>query len=206
MEKVKLVSLGLLPEAMVNQVNIGDALVDVKSTLPYEEVLEMISWTINKTVDDRGYVSEPIKQIIKELAIVKYFTNIDLDAMDLATFNKGQLYESYDFIAQHHVMETITPYIDPVQLDFYKDTLEKTIASLIAYRNSAAGVIEMISQNGEQTSDHFTDILKKLENSEEDFSQLIRMMELAQPQTVDQPNGGVPNTGIAPGDIQALLK
>lgn len=205
MEKIKLVSLGLLPEPMINQVDVGDTQIEVKFFLSYEDVLDMIGWTVNKAVDDRGYVSEAVRKIIKEIAIVKYYTNLDLDDIDLSNFTHAQLYEMYDLIAQHRIIEAITPYLDATQLAFYETTTDKTIDSLVAYRNSAAGVLEMINANGANTSDHFEDIMKTL-GDEEQLSEVFKLLKLVDPNTPQEPRVENSNPSIPIGGTPVILK
>lgn len=181
MKKVKLVSLGLLSQPEIVKLNIGDAEIEVKSFLPYEEVLDMIGWTVNKMVDGRGYVSEPVKSIIQEIAVCKYYTNLDFDEIDSADFVQGKLYEMYDFIAQHDIYDLIVSRIERKQIEFYERTSTATIESLIAYRNSAAGIIEVINAQGKDTNEGIKEALATLGNKEE-FAEVFRMMEVTQPQ------------------------
>lgn len=182
MEKVKLIAFGPLAENEVKYLQIGEATIAVQQKLPYETILEMIQWSINYIMDDRGFVSEPISRIIQEIAVLKYFTNLDLDNIDLADFTQGDLYEYYDFISAFDVFNKVVNIIDDAQIEFYQDTVKRTLESLLAYRNSAAGIIEMLQIQSENSTDSLKKSLDIL-GDEVQFDKVIQMLQLVNPTT-----------------------
>lgn len=180
MDKVKFTTFGIMPKPEEKVITIGEGSLTVTTFLPYETVLEMIQWSINMIMDDRGFISEPIHQIIEDMAVLKYYTNLDLDELDMAGFTQGQLYEMYDMVKAHDLVSKVCAEISAEQLSFYRETLTKTLQSLIAYRNSAAGLMEMIQINGENTSASLQKSLDILGDKEQ-FDQVYRMLDLVAP-------------------------
>lgn len=183
MSKIKLVQFGPLPETKTLEIQIGDIKISVQNKITYEQVLEMIQWSINFIMDDRGFISEPVNKIIQDVAVLKYYTNLDFDNIDLANFTQGELYEYYDFIAAFDVMNQVSLNIDKVQLEFYYNTLNRTLESLITYRNSVAGILEMIQVQSQTTVDGLQESLKVL-GDEDQFDKVTRMLQLVNPNSL----------------------
>lgn len=144
--RIKLNSLGVIEEIAPQYVQIGEAVVTVKHRIPYEQMLEMIQWSIDYIINDRPFVSAPLKKIIMDFAVLRYFTNFDFDFM-LNYVDMSEIYEEYDLIRHFEVLEKVKQFIDSSQIEFYEKTLEETLTSVIAYRNSAAGIIDLIAEN-----------------------------------------------------------
>ena len=144
-EKIQLTNFGNIPTSEINYLQINDGVCEVKQTIPFEQILKLIQWVINLTIDDRPFISEPIKKIVQDCALLKYYTNIDLTFIDSGDFEATKLYEAYDLIFAHDIMEKVKPLINPMQLEFISSTIDKTLKSIVDYRNSAQGIIDVLS-------------------------------------------------------------
>ncbi len=51
-------------------------------------------------------------------------------------------------------MNQIIPKIDEGQMQFFNETLDATLESIMAYRNSAVGIIDALSQNAKQDTEN----------------------------------------------------
>lgn len=147
--KIQLISIGVPPKMEEEQVQIGEAAITVKHRIPYEEVLDMMQWCISFIINDRPFISEPLKQIIKDFAILKYYTDIDMsfvhDYQDMA-----EVYEAYDIIDSYNLMYFVRSHINGRQLEFFNTTLDKTLESIIKYQNSAKGVLDILAEDADK--------------------------------------------------------
>lgn len=113
MDKIQTLALGPFVSPETRYEKVGDAVIMIKPILPYEDVLDMIQWCVNLIVDERPFVSEPLHQVVKNMALVKYYTNLDsADILDEPTFSLKELFERYDILISHEVFDRIRNFID----------------------------------------------------------------------------------------------
>lgn len=152
MSKIRLSAMGLLPETEQVTVNIGEAAVTVTPRIPYEQFLDMIQWCVNFIIDDRPFISEPMKGVVRDIAIVKYYTNFDISFMDLPTFETKVLFENYDLLVGHNAIALIKEALDQHQLAYFEMALDKTLQSIVDYRNSAQGIVDQLAINADENT------------------------------------------------------
>lgn len=144
-DKIKLSALGPVSEQAVKYYKIGDTVVTFYGSLSFEKILLMIQETINFIVDDRNFISAPLKRIISDIILAKHCTNLDFDWLDSPNLSASILYENYDILWHHGVFDTIKENFDPKLYSFFQETLKETLDNIIGYRNSAAGIIDTLS-------------------------------------------------------------
>lgn len=176
MDKITIAALGLPTTAASTTVQIGDAQVEIAHTIPYEKLLEMVQWCINLTLDERPFMSEPIRQIVVDFALVKYFTNIETP-LDDAEFDLDKMYENYDLLLGHNAIETIKQNISPKQLEMFISHFDKTCASIIQYKNSAAGIVDKLSAMAKSNTNTLNEALEEFSDPNK-LEQVQRMMEI----------------------------
>lgn len=152
MDKIKLTAFGPMPKFDEIEVTIGETSFSVKPVIPYEEVLDGMQWAIDFIIGGRGFISEPLYEIMRDLALIRSYTNIDLSQIDEIDFNGRSLYETYDLAVAHGVVAEVKSHIDADQLAFFDRTLTKTLKSMVDYKNSASGIIEQLSQDSANSS------------------------------------------------------
>lgn len=160
MDKINISAIGTLTEAQTSYLQIGDTTIEVKKALPYQEVLSAIQWVISFVVDDRTFISAPLAAIIEDIAIMKFYTNLDLGMFDAEKFEVQEAYEVYNIIAGVDGYDKVRAQIDVKQLNFFHDNLWKTMESIVAYRNSAAGILETISFQAKTTSNDIEEVIE----------------------------------------------
>lgn len=146
MDKIKLNTMGLYPAVEPIYVDIGAASVAVTPYIPYEEMLNMIQWCIDFVINDRPFLSAPLVRIMKDFAVLKFYTNFDFGFMEEFT-EMSEIYGEYDLIQRFGVMEKVHSLIDDKQLTFFNVTLDETLQSIMSYRNSAVGIVDALAEN-----------------------------------------------------------
>lgn len=175
--KVNILHFGVPPTASSGDVTIGAATLTVKSKIPYEELIEAIEWCINAIVDDRTFISAPLKAIISDISILKFYTNLDTDDIAKDYFSLSDFYEWYDIIKSFNVMSSVLPLIDAEQIEFFRTTMEQTLTSIVAYNNSAAGIVDKLSSQNAKTNADMQTVLSQLSDDEQ-LSQVRKLMEV----------------------------
>lgn len=153
----------------------------IKYSIPYEELLTHMQWAIMLITDDNGYISEPVKIAVEELILCAAFTNLDFRRLELSTIKQAELYEMYDIVKKCGLVDAVQDFIDPDQLSFFNTTLAATLVSILNYRNSAAGIVELLSVKNEEMKTRFDDVLESF-NDPEKTANVSRLAELMQSQ------------------------
>lgn len=164
--KIRLSALGAIEEVAPQYVQIGETVVTVKRYIPFEEMLDMIQWCIDYIINDRPFISAPLKRIIKDFAILNFFTNIDFNFLT-EYHEMSDIYEEYDFVIRFGVMEKVKQFIDAEYLNFFEKTLDETLESITVYRNSAVGVVDALSASAKESTSNIEAAMGVLNNDEE---------------------------------------
>lgn len=179
MDKIKLHTLGPMPQSITNLVQIGEVEVEVNNSIPYETVLDMIQWCINFIVDDRPFISAPLKRVVSDFAIVKFYTNLDIIGFDGPNFDMTRVYEDYDLLRAHGAFDKIREHIAPDQLKFFTETLEETMASIIAYRNSAQGIVDALTAEANNNTEALQAALDQMKDPDQ-LGTVEHLMDIVQ--------------------------
>lgn len=141
MAKVPFTKLGLKVNNNVYQLNYNDNIIEVKEYLPIKEKLELVSRVINLASDDNGYYNPMKIDIFMVMEILYAYTNLNFtDKM------KEELFKTYDLVVSSGIAQRVIN-IMGTEYDIIRDNVWSTIKSVYEYKNSAAGVISLISQD-----------------------------------------------------------
>lgn len=176
--KIKLNSLGAIEEVAPQYVKIGETVVTVHRFIPYEKMLEMIQWCIDYIINDRPFVSAPLKKIIKDFAVLNFFTNFDFSFIDEYK-EMSEIYEEYDFIYRFNVMEKVLPFIDEGLIKFFNETLDETLASITAYRNSAIGIVDTLADSARERTLEMQEALDVVSDDEKN-NRIVQLLKFAE--------------------------
>ena len=178
MDKIKLSAMGIFPKPEEKTIHIGEADVVVLTYIPYEQMLDMIQWCIDYVINDRPFLSAPLKRIMKNFAILKFYTNFDFDFLE--TYHEmSEIYAEYDYIQRFGLLDQVLPLIDKTQLEFFDKTLDETLESIMAYRNSAVGIVDMLSENARKDTADMQAALDLI-GDDENAEKMAALMKLAE--------------------------
>lgn len=181
-ERIKLNALGVIEETPVEYIQIGEAVIQVKKYIPYEEMLDMIQWCIDYIINDRPFISAPLKKIIKDFAILNFFTNFDFNFLT-EYHEMADIYAEYDLVYRFNVMNRVMGYIDKGELEFFNKTLDETLDSIMAYRNSAVGIVDALAENAQKDTSRMEKAMEMIGDEEKSkkISQLLQLAEEIKP-------------------------
>lgn len=161
MAKIPFTKLGLKVNNNVHQLNYNDNVIEVKEYLPIKEKLELVSRIINLASDDNGYYNPMKIDIFMIMEILYAYTNLNFtDKM------KEELFKTYDVVVSSGIVQRVIN-IMGTEYDIIRDNVWSTIKSIYEYKNSAAGVISLISQDYSNVNLDLDTIQEKIENPEQ---------------------------------------
>ena len=161
MAKVPFSKLGLKVNSDVTVITFNDYDIEVNRYLPFKEKTELASNIINYSVDDNGFYNPLKVKLYMVLEVVYAYTN--------RTFTpkmKEDPFKLYDAIVSSGLFEQIVHAIDPSDWATIQKDVWDTIEYIYNYRNSAMGILEMISTDYSNLQLNAEDITDKLLNPE----------------------------------------
>lgn len=176
-EKIKLNTLGVIEEDPIEYMNIGQTVVTVHKYIPYEQMLDMIQWCIDYIINDRPFISAPLKKIIKDFAVLNFYTNFDF-AFLTEYHEMADIYAEYDLVYRFDVMAKVKEFIDPGQMDFFENTLDETLESIMKYRNSAVGIVDALAENANNDVNAMSGALGLI-SDEEKNKKIVQLLQFA---------------------------
>ena len=161
MAKVSFTKLGLTKPQGFVELCLNEQIIEVKSYLPVNEKLELISNVINLSADDNNFANPVKVMVYSTLEIIEAYTNISFT--DKQKENPTKL---YDLFEGNGVTGMIFNAIPEDELIMLEKAIEDSIEAIYKYKNSAMGIMEAISTDYSNLNFEATDIQEKLSNPE----------------------------------------
>lgn len=161
MAKVPFSKLGLKVNSDITVITFNDYDIEVNRYLPFKEKTELASNIINYSVDDNGFYNPLKVKLYMVLEVVYAYTNL--------TFTpkmKEDPFKLYDALVSSGLFEQIVHAIDPSDWAAIQKDVWDTIENIYNYRNSAMGILEMISTDYSNLQLNAENITDKLLNPE----------------------------------------
>lgn len=162
MAKLPFSKLGVKSNTDVALVTYGDYTIEVRKYLPMDEKAKMITTILNYSADDTNFYSPLKVKVFLTLEVMYTYTNLSFtDKM------KENYLKLYDTVVSSGLFDEIVKAIPEEEWDNLQDTIWDTIDNIYNYKNSAAGVIEVIANNYNATNFDLATIQEKLSNPDE---------------------------------------
>lgn len=175
--RISVAAIGNVAQEEPIYLQIGEATIELRRRISYEEILNMMQWCIDMIVGEKPFMSAPLTRIVKDFAILNAYTNLDL-GVSHAYDEMSDIYAEYDVIQAFDVMPNVLEKIDHRQVEFFEKTLDKTLESILAYRNSAKGIVDALAADAEADGEKMEKAMSLL-NSAEQQSQVKAVLEAA---------------------------
>lgn len=160
----------------------GEISITIHKEIPYEQLLYAVQDTLFLLTDANGYISAPVKKAVSDIVLVAYFSNIQIPKLRDPSISQAEIFENYDVICRSGILSAILFNISTVQKDFYYNTLNETILSILNYRNSAAGIVELIAAKNEDLKAQLSDTLSDF-NDPDKIQNVMKLADLFAAQT-----------------------
>lgn len=114
--------------------------VEVKQYLPIEEKLAVISNIINNSIDDNDFYNPVRLEIFTTLEILYAYTNFNITPK-----MKEDPFKLYDVVLSSGLYDKILEVMPTEEFDRIDVSAHATIRNIYNYKNSAAGILHLIS-------------------------------------------------------------
>jgi len=130
---------------------------EVKHYLPFKEKLELVSNIINKSVDDNGFYNPMRVKMNMVLEVTYAYTNLSFTEK-----MKDDPFKLYDILVSTGIFTDIVNAICEKDWAEIQDSVWATIKNIYDYKNSAMGILDIISTDYKNLDLDATEIQKKL--------------------------------------------
>jgi hypothetical protein len=131
--------------------------IEIKTYLPINEKIDMISRIINWSLDDNGFYNPIRVKIFTALEIMYSYTNLTFTAKQ-----KENVFKLYDLIVSSGLYDSVIEQIGQKELDEINNTVVIAIEGIYKHKNSVMGVIETLAQDYDNVNMDLTAIQEKL--------------------------------------------
>lgn len=115
---------------------------EINKYLPFADKLDLISNIINQSVDDNGYYNPLRLKLYMTLEVVYAYTNLNFtDKM------KEDPFKLYDSIINTNILDNIIDAIGDQDWKEIENYTHLVIDNIYKYKNSAMGILEMITED-----------------------------------------------------------
>lgn len=161
MAKVSFTKLGLTKSQDFVELHLNEQVIEVKSYLPVNEKLELISNVINLSADDNNFANPVKVMVYSTLEIIEAYTNISFT--DKQKENPTKL---YDLFEGNGVTKMIFNAIPNDELTMLINAIKDSIEAIYKYKNSAMGILESISSDYSNLNLDVDDLYAKMADKE----------------------------------------
>lgn len=136
----------------------------VSPMISYNEIMDLIEWIVSIAATGRSFISIPVLKIVEDMGIMKYYTNLNI--------NDNELLDGYDILARANIIEEVKKNIDQHQIDWIISSVEKTMENIIAYQNSAKGIIDGLNDIAKTKDNNFENLFSFIDSHRESFKEM----------------------------------
>lgn len=161
MAKVSFTKLGLTKSQDFIEIHLNEQVIEVKSYLPVNEKLELISNVINLSADENNFANPVKVMVYSTLEIIEAYTNISFT--DKQKENPTKL---YDLFEGNGMTKMIFNAIPNNELTMLNNAIKDSIEAVYKYKNSAMGILESISSDYSNLNLDVDDLYTKMADKE----------------------------------------
>lgn len=175
--RISLAGFSLPDTSATIYLQVGEEVVAIFTNPSYGDLIDTVQWAVNLIIDERPFISHPLKVIFCDLAIAKVFTNLKVEIPSGATEN--DVYLIYEALKGAKILEEVSIKVNKEKLAFLVDSISETVSSILTYRNSARGVINILAAEAQNNSETFAKTLRMYsdEGNLQEVSRLMKVVE-----------------------------
>lgn len=140
----------------------GEATIAIRRSISYVEILDMIQFVVNFAITDQPILDGALSQMLKDFALVKFYTNLDVSLGKEDAFVEG-IYDEYDTLMSFGVIDEIKSKVAARQLEFFNDTVDQTLNNVMQYKNSARGILDSLASTAGEDANTIQSAINMLE-------------------------------------------
>lgn len=140
----------------------NDQVIEVKQYVSIQDKLKMISEILGLAADDNRFYNIGKISVFRALKMLEYYTNLSITEKQ-----KEDPIKLYDEITVSNFFNQVESLIPETELKAIEDILYDTVEQIYKYQNSAAGIMETISQDYSNLDLDAVKISQKLSDPEQ---------------------------------------
>ena len=164
-QKIGLTKLGLKKNTNLISLEWNGQVIEIKEYLPIEDKIGVIERIVNQSLDDNNFANPARIMINTTLEIMFAYTNINFTDKQ-----KEDRLGLYDLLVSSGLWDQIKDKLDEIgELKIINKTVNDVIDEIYKYKNSAMGILQVISEdysNLDLDAEKIRDKLGKKENME----------------------------------------
>lgn len=157
MAKLAFSKLGLKVNSDVKTITYGENIIEVRQYLPMNEVIDLVGKVLNQSYDDNGYYNPLRVKVYLTLETVYAYTNLTFTEK----MKENEL-KLYDILISSGLFAEIVKNIPEEEWKDLQNTVWHVISNIYEYKNSAMGVLDVITNDYNDLDLDATDIQQKL--------------------------------------------
>lgn len=162
MKEITFKDLNIAYSPSVKEIQLCGQTIEVCQYLPTEEKTKLLEFVIDGAIDYTTNTFSTLRvDVYFAIALCKWYAGIAFTEEDMANISSV-----YDAIDSNGVVNTILGVIPQEEADFIRDLVEATVADIERYNNSAAGIVQAMSNNASSLDGQIKDILESIQNGE----------------------------------------
>lgn len=139
-----------------------DLVLNVKTYLPINDKADFIQFIVTGSLDSMTGCFSPVRtEVYYAIGLCKWYAGIELTEDELA--DAAAL---YDILETNNLIRAIESCIPAEELDILHALINDTLDDITRYNNSAAGIIQAMSNNADGLDGQLASILEQIKNSE----------------------------------------
>ncbi len=142
MAKIPFSKLGLKVNNEVVTIPWGEYEIEVRKYLPIEEKITLISDILNLSVDENNYYNPLRVKVFLTLESIYAYTNLSFTEKQKENYLK-----LYDIFISSGLFSKMIECIPEDEWNDFVKTVRDTIANIYEYKNSAMGILEMVTED-----------------------------------------------------------
>lgn len=155
---MKFEDLQITTEYPTREIEFNFSKITLKTYIPIEEKLDLISDVLNKSLDDNDFYNPCRIDIFFTLAVVAHYTDIELD--------EEKIYETYDALKSSGLADQIFSAMDENELEDLRIFVYQTVESVYKYKNSVMGIMDNITADYKNLELDAEEIASKIKDPE----------------------------------------
>lgn len=132
----------------------------IKTYLPFEKKLQLISNVINQSIDDNGFYNPMRVQLFMSLEIIYTYTNLSFTEK-----MKEDPFKLYDILINNNLYQNIIEIIKDEYSIICQNTYD-TIDNIYKYKNSVMGILDTVKSDYSDLELDITELQNKIQNPE----------------------------------------
>lgn len=133
---------------------------EIKTYLPFEKKLQLISNVINQSIDDNGFYNPMRVQLFMSLEIIYTYTNLSFTEK-----MKEDPFKLYDILINNNLYQNIIEIIKD-EYSIICQNIYDTIDNIYKYKNSVMGILDTVKSDYSDLELDITELQNKIQNPE----------------------------------------